>query len=60
MPQPYTPAWHALEETAERSWLDQWARAEKTPECPRARPDWNVMADLTAFVSTLHATAGRP
>jgi hypothetical protein len=53
-------AWHALEEVGERAWLDQWARAERTPESPWARPDWDVMGDFTAFVSNLRATAGRP
>jgi len=60
MPQPattrYPAAWHALEEADERAWLDQWARAERTPGSPWARPDWNVMADLT---DTLTAIAGR-
>jgi hypothetical protein len=66
MPQPLNPttrypaAWHALEEATERAWLDQWARAERTPESPWARPDWDVMGDLTTFVSNLRATAGRP
>jgi hypothetical protein len=66
MPHPLTPptrypaAWHALEEATERAWLDQWARAERTPESPWARPDWDVMSDFTAFVSNLRATAGRP
>lgn len=53
----HTPAWHAYEAADERAWLDQWARTEFTSGCPWARPDYDVMADLTA---ALAATAGRP
>lgn len=27
----YSAAWHALEEAAERAWLDQWARLQHAP-----------------------------
>lgn len=64
MPQPIPTrnpaAWHAAEEADERAWLDQWARAERTPDCPWARPDWDVMGDMTAHMDRLTATAGRP
>lgn len=63
MPQPTTryPAhWHALEAADERAWLDQWTRAERTPECPWARPDFNVSADLMAVLSDMAAATGRP
>lgn len=61
MPQPtHTPAWHAAQEAQERAWLDQWARAEKTPGCPWARPDWDVMGDFASFVQSQRATAGSP
>lgn len=56
----HTPAWHATEAADERAWLDQWARAERTPECPWARPDYNVMADFTATLAGMTATAGSP
>lgn len=64
MPQPLTleqpDTWHAAEAAEERAWLDQWARAERTPEAPWARPDHNPMADLTAHLSALTLAAGRP
>ncbi|WP_329376210.1 hypothetical protein [Streptomyces sp. NBC_01483] len=56
----FTEDWHRQQEREERAWLDQWVRAEKTPECPWARPDWDVMADFTAFVSNLRTAARRP
>ena len=52
----YPTDWHRAEEAKEQAWLDQWARAERTPRLPWARPDWNVMADLT---DALTAIAGR-
>ena len=55
---PYTQAWHDAEEATERAWLDQWARAERTPECPWTRPDHDVLADLTAFLNNQRLTAG--
>jgi hypothetical protein len=54
----YPDTWHAEQEADERAWLDQWARAERTPECPWTRPDWDVMGDFTAFVQNLQATTG--
>lgn len=65
MPQPLTleqpDAWHAAEAAEERAWLDQWARVERTPEAPWARPDHDVMADLGVLSAPLPAlaTAGR-
>jgi len=56
----HSPEWHREQEDSERAWLDQWARAERTPECPWARPDYDVMADFSAFLSDLHRTQGRP
>ncbi|CQR59208.1 hypothetical protein [Streptomyces leeuwenhoekii] len=32
---PHTPDWHALEETNERVWLDQWARGAIDPHSLR-------------------------
>ncbi|MBJ6623554.1 hypothetical protein [Streptomyces sp. DHE17-7] len=56
----HTPAWHTAQAADERAWLDQWVRAERTPECPWARPDCNVMADFTATLADMAATAGSP
>lgn len=55
---PYTPTWHAVEEAIERAWLDDWARVERTPGCPWARPDYDVMADFTAALASMAAAAG--
>ncbi|MFE0207077.1 hypothetical protein [Streptomyces sp. NPDC058985] len=52
---PHTPAWHAAQAADERAWLDQWARAERAPECPWARPDYNVMADFTGALIAMAA-----
>jgi hypothetical protein len=59
-PTRYPAAWHALEEATERAWLDQWARAELIPQQPWARPDWDVMADMNAYLTDTRTTAGSP
>lgn len=45
---PYTPAWHALEETEERAWLDDWARLHCTPVTPEPTPQAPARALTTA------------
>ncbi|MGW4270786.1 hypothetical protein ACWEGQ_00110 [Streptomyces seoulensis] len=50
--------WHADQAATERAWLDQWARAERTPECPWARPDWDVMGDWTSFLRAARTATG--
>lgn len=55
MAQPYTPDWHDRQAAEERAWLDQWAHAERTPNCPWARPDHDVMADFTGALTAMAA-----
>lgn len=59
MAQTYTDAWHTQEAADERAWLDQWTRSERTPQCPWARPDWDVTADWATALAAQTATAGR-
>ncbi|WP_329474204.1 hypothetical protein OIE75_41190 (plasmid) [Streptomyces sp. NBC_01723] len=35
---PYTPDWHAHEDTRERAWLDQWTRGRINPTTLQPEP----------------------
>lgn len=48
----YTPTWHALEEAAERAWLDQWAwaRLHTIPTPGQSEPATTV--PMPAYATT--------